>query len=166
MYCSVMCDGLGHTAGQLMCVGGRNGCSSLQGKRTNLETSRVACPLICENLSSVGRVPFMLSKKREKSSSFLGRLACCAFCSTAIPTLLSTSQWLVSPGSQLGKQWNIHCEPLLYSLLSFQVDTISINHNWINGFGIYHMWRHIHSELQLVSPGPGHSVLGGINVVC
>lgn len=36
-------------------------------------------------------------------------------------------------------------------LLSFQEDTISINHNWINGFGVWYMWRHIQSELQLVS---------------
>ena len=29
-------------------------------------------------------------------------------------------------------------------------DTISINHNWTNVFGVRHIWTHLQSELQLV----------------
>lgn len=29
-------------------------------------------------------------------------------------------------------------------------DTISINHNWTNGFGLFFMWEHLQRELQLV----------------
>lgn len=65
IHCCVVC-GPGPTAGLLMCVGGRNGCSFLQGKRTNLETSKVDCPLILENLRTVVRVLFVLFKKWEK----------------------------------------------------------------------------------------------------
>lgn len=65
VQCSVAC-GPGRTAGPQMCVGGRNGCSFLLGKRTNLETSKVDCPLILENLHTAARVPFVLFKKWEK----------------------------------------------------------------------------------------------------
>lgn len=30
-------------------------------------------------------------------------------------------------------------------------DTISINHNWTNAFGVRHMWTHLQNELTLVS---------------
>ena len=33
---------------------------------------------------------------------------------------------------------------------TFQEDTISINHNWINGSGVLRSWQHLTDELQLV----------------
>ena len=32
-----------------------------------------------------------------------------------------------------------------------QEDTISINHNWTNAFGIERVWQHLNSELRMVS---------------
>ena len=33
---------------------------------------------------------------------------------------------------------------------AFQDDTISINHNWVNGCNLAHMWRFLQQELQAV----------------
>ena len=33
---------------------------------------------------------------------------------------------------------------------AFQDDTISINHNWVNGCTLAHMWRFLQQELQAV----------------
>ena len=47
----------------------------------------------------------------------------------------------------------MNCKPvvLLSSfLLFFQEDTISINHNWINGCGIERTWGHLQREFSKV----------------
>ena len=45
---------------------------------------------------------------------------------------------------------NVIITPLLLFFFP-QEDTISINHNWVNAWGVLKMWEHVQSELVKVS---------------
>ena len=45
---------------------------------------------------------------------------------------------------------NISHNIIDHCVKTFQEDTISTNHNWINGSGVLRSWQHLTDELQLV----------------
>ena len=76
LQCICVCIA-GHTAGQLMCVGGRSGSSFLQERRMGSGTATADCPSTSESFTANAGVRvrglFVWSRRQGKPSLFQGR---------------------------------------------------------------------------------------------